>query len=414
MTFKLPGYDTIQPALNGRDARDARLTLSLSGTNLERAGDYNQRIVLQAIRLAEETTRSELARVTGLTSPTIANITKRLMDLGLIKPAGRLQGRRGQPAMRIVINPDGAFSIGLNIDRDHITLIALDLAGKIRSRQSCEIAFALPGTVAEYIRKVLPQLLEEGGLDRSRILGVGVALPDDLGQISLPHRPQEYDAWNGIDLRELLHEVMPWPLYADNDAASAALGEANLGNGIELPSFFYLLISAGLGGGLVIDRTYVRGADSRSGEIWAMPDPARGAGANVQDTVSLSAIYARLEAAGHAVERPSALLNDSSPEKMAIIEEWLDDAAAALVQPLIAVNCLINPSAIVIGGRLPGRLADALVERLNDRMATFSLPAIAPVRRGETADDASAIGAAIIPFLDTVLPSESILMQAGR
>lgn len=412
MNPNLPGLDRRQTGKSGTEARDARLTLSLSGTNLERAGDYNQRIVLQAIRLTDETTRSDLARVTGLTPPTIVNITKRLIDMGLVKPAGRLQGKRGQPAMRIVIDPDGAFSIGLNIDRDHITLVTLDLAGKIRSRHTREIAFALPGTVVDHVRDILPGLLEEGGVDRARILGVGVALPDDLGRISLPHRPTEYDAWDDIDLGALLGEVLPWPLHADNDAASAALGEVHLGNGIILPSFFYLLISAGLGGGLVIDRSYVRGADSRSGEIWAMPDPGR-EGANVQDTVSLSALYARLEAGGYQVDRPEALL-DGSAEKEAVIVQWLDDAADVLVQPLIAVNCLINPAAILIGGRLPGPLADALVERLNVRMAGCKLPVMAPVRRAGAADDASAIGAAIIPFLDNVLPSESILMQAGR
>lgn len=412
MTPRLPGLERRVGAKNGSEARDARLTLSLSGTNLERAGDYNQRIVLQAIRLAGETTRSELARVTGLTPPTIVNITKRLIDLDLVKPAGRLHGKRGQPAMRIVINRDGAFSIGLNIDRDHITLVTLDLAGRIRSRHTREIAFALPEMVVDHVRGTLPDLLEEGGVDRERILGVGVALPDDLGRISLPHRPAEYGAWEGIDLSDLLGAVLPWPLHADNDAASAALGEVHLGNGIAIPSFFYLLISAGLGGGLVIDRSYVRGADARSGEIWAMPDPAR-AEANVQDTVSLSALYARLEAEGHEVDRPEKLLQGSDAMN-AIIVKWLDDAADVLVQPLIAVNCLINPTAILIGGRLPGRLVDALVERLNARMAGRNLPIVALVRRAEAAEDASAIGAAIIPFLDNVLPSESILMQAGR
>jgi predicted NBD/HSP70 family sugar kinase len=413
MNPNLSGLDRRQTAKSGTEARDARLTLSLSGTNLERAGDYNQRIVLQAIRLTDETTRTDLARVTGLTLPTIVNITKRLMDLGLVKPAGRLQGKRGQPAMRIVINPDGAFAIGLNIDRDHITLVTLDLAGRIRSRHTREIAFALPEMVVDHVREVLPGLLEEGGIDRGRILGVGVALPDDLGRISLPHRPKEYDAWDDIDVGELLRDALPWPLHADNDAASAALGEVHLGNGIALSSFFYLLISAGLGGGLVIARSYVRGADSRSGEIWAMPDPARGEGANVQDTVSLSALYARLEAEGHDVDRPEALIGGSARQE-AVILKWLDDAADVLVQPLIAVNCLINPAAILIGGRLPGKLVDGLVERLNDRMAGRALPVVAPVRRAGASDDASAIGAAIIPFLDHVLPSESILMQAGR
>src|SRR3546814_20020336 len=83
-----------QSAMSVSETRDARLTLSLSGKNLERAGDYNQRIVLQAIRLTEETTRSDLARVTGLTPPTIVNITKRLIDLGLVKQAGRSEERR--------------------------------------------------------------------------------------------------------------------------------------------------------------------------------------------------------------------------------------------------------------------------------------------------------------------------------
>ncbi|MXP29132.1 ROK family protein [Porphyrobacter algicida] len=413
MTFSRPGARLLQPSASTAEARDARLTLSLSGTNLERAGDYNQRIVLQAIRLADETTRTELARLTGLTPPTIANITKRLTDLKLIRSAGRLQGRRGQPAMKIVINPNGAFSLGLNIDRDHITLVTLDLAGTVRSRITREISFALPTTVAEYIQEILPQLLEQGGIKRERILGVGVALPDDLGRISLPHRPKEYDAWDGIDLAELLEEVLPWPLYADNDAASAALGEAHLGNGIAIPSFFYLLISAGLGGGLVIDRTYVRGADGRSGEIWAMPDSNRQRGSNIQDTVSLSALYARLEEAGFPVDRPQALL-DGPEGKEAVIKQWLEDAVDVLVQPLVAVDCIINPSAILIGGRLPGRLTDALVDRLNMRMAELNLPAVAPIRRADAADDASAVGAAIIPFLDHVLPSESILMQAGR
>src|SRR3546814_11077538 len=98
------------------------------------------------------TTRSDLARVTGLTPPTIVNITKRLIDLGLVKPAGRLQGKRGQPAMRIVIDPDGAFANGLNTTRDHITLGTLDLAGQIRRRPTRENALAMTRPVVENVR----------------------------------------------------------------------------------------------------------------------------------------------------------------------------------------------------------------------------------------------------------------------
>ena len=84
------------PAAPGE--REARLSDSLSGTNLERAGQYNLRTVLQAIRLDQDTTRVAIARKTGLTAATIANITGRLIEMGLLRNAGRRQG--GRPALR--------------------------------------------------------------------------------------------------------------------------------------------------------------------------------------------------------------------------------------------------------------------------------------------------------------------------
>src|SRR5215471_6867985 len=106
----------------------------LSGTNLERAGDHNQRVTLHAIRVNGPITRAELAAITGLTAPAIANITKRLQVDKLIQEAGRRRGGRGQPATKLVINPDASFSIGLNVDRDHVTMVVLDFEGRVRAR----------------------------------------------------------------------------------------------------------------------------------------------------------------------------------------------------------------------------------------------------------------------------------------
>lgn len=394
----------------GGDDRGTRLVSSLSGTNLERAADYNQRIVLQAIRVAQETTRAELATITGLTAPTIANITKRLLDLGLIAEAGRRFGMRGQPALRLRVNPDGAFSIGINIDRDHYTIVTLDLAGNVRTRAVKEISFAMPEHVLACLRTEVDAIRASGEIDEKRLIGVGIALPDDLGGVELPHRPEGYEVWNHLDVAGLVREVLPLPVHIDNDAAAAAIGEAQFGSGLIQQSFFYVLISAGLGGGLVIDGNYARGATHRSGEIGFLPDAtARRAGATVQDTVSLSALLARLEAVGEKTESIEALSED-----MPVVQQWLDDAARSLTEPLVAVNCLVNPAVVLIGGRLPAALIDALIARLETALAAVRAPAIAPMMRAATSSDAPAIGAAILPFLDRVLPTESALMQAGR
>lgn len=402
------------PAKPGSFDHGARLGISLSGTNLERAGDYNQRTVLQAIRVSGEASRTDLAAITGLTAPTIANITRRLLDAGLISEAGRRQGARGQPAAQLVINPAGGFSIGINIDRDHITIVSIDLAGTVLTRATLEVAFAMPDQVAAWLRDEVAAIRASKLVDERRMLGVGVAMPDDLGRVTLPHRPSAYESWNEIDVQAMVEEIVPWSVHVDNDAAAAAIGEAQFGSGMVLSSFFYVLVSAGLGGGLVIDGNYFRGAGARSGEIGFMPDMTRrAAGQTVQETVSLSALYARLDAGGCVIDGIQALTRDD-PAVAVIVERWIEDAAQSLIEPLIAVSCLVDPSAVLIGGRLPAVLVDVLVDRLNVMLADAQLPSAARVIRATMSNDAPAIGAAILPFLDHILPSEAILMQVGR
>lgn len=388
---------------------------SLAGTNLERAADYNQRVMLQAIRVNGEITRQDLARITGLTPPSIANITNRLLQEDLIVELGRLRGRRGQPAKRLAINPNGCFSIGLNIDRDHVTMVAMDMTGTVRARVTDEVDFALPNAVVTFARKAMADMLKGKQFLRSKIIGTGVALPDDLGQIDLPHRPSSYGVWDTVDVTKMLTDVLPGPILVENDAAAAAIGELQFGHGLRSPTFFYILISAALGGGMVIDGSYFRGADGRSGEIGFLPLRSRRTKArSLQAAVSLSALYELLAQKNRNVSRPEEL-ESLDAKGQAQLQQWLTDAADYLTDPLIAVSCLVNPKAVFIGGRLPAPLVDQLAERLNRRLRSRAgdVPKIAPVMRAAMAMDAPAVGAAILPFQERLLPSRSALMKVS-
>lgn len=383
----------------------------LSGTNLERAGDHNQRVTLQAIRVAGPTTRTYLVEVTGLTPPAIANITKRLIKENLILEVGRLQGARGQPAMKLAINPDGCYALGLNIDRDHITLVLLDLAGKVRARVSWDVDFALPATVTGFVAREIGPLLDGAHIPMSKVIGVGVAMPDDIGRVPLPHWPEGYGAaWSGADVPQLLGTVLKLPVYVENDAAAAALGELYFGHGLHHPNFFYVLVSLGLGGGMVVEGNYYRGASGRSGEIGFIPVAG---GRSLQEAVSLSALYDHLAADGLEIGRPDQLAEPSARMR-ASLDRWLDRAAELMEGPVVAINCLINPEAVYVGGRLPAELIDALAVRLNRRLQAdrAQLPAVVPVQRAAMAADAPAVGAAMLPFGDKLLPSSSVLMKA--
>lgn len=385
----------------------------LSGTNLARAGDHNQRVTLHAVRVNGPVTRTELASKTGLTPPAIANITNRLLRDRLILSAGRMHGARGQPATKFVINPDSRFSIGLNVDRDHITLVVLDFVGKVRARASREIHFAKPSTVRTFFQRSVGQLLAKSGISRSRLVGVGVAFPDDIARAHLPDQPADYAAWAQVRIDELIGDVLGVPVFIENDAAAAAVGELQFGSGHRYRSFFYLLVTAALGGGLVVDGHYFRGADGRSGEIgWMRARTEQGAEGQLQNIVSLSALYGRLAERGFRVATPRGLMR-LPPSARLIVDRWIHECTEALVDSFVAINCLINPEAILIGGRLPAALVDRLAASLNHRMAAFAgqIPATAPVERALTSDDAPAVGAAILPFSYRLLPTRFALLK---
>lgn len=388
--------------------------ISLAGTNLERAGDHNQRVTLQAIRVNAPVTRSELAAITGLTPPAVATITRRLLEQRLVTESGQAHGSRGQPATRLIINPDAAFSIGLNIDRDHVTIVVIDFMGRVRARSSIDVDFPLPQDAADFYRRTIGRLLAGAGIDTARLIGIGIALPDDLGAIDLPGRPTAFAAWGETDIAALVATPIDLPVFVENDAAAAAMGELQLGGSVHRGDFFYLLISAALGGALVADGIYLRGAHGRSGEIgFLLVDDAGGGTCQLQSIVSLSGLAARLAGVGGGL----AELRLRSPPAAVrtIVDGWIDDAANALFEPLVSVNCLINPSAVLIGGRLPARLVDRLAARLNAvlRSKARHVPIVAPVLRATLASDAPAVGAAILPFSHFLLPQRNTLLKAA-
>lgn len=385
----------------------------LSGTNLARAGDHNQRVTLHAVRVNGPVTRTELALKTGLTPAAIANITNRLLRDRLILRAGRSHGARGQPAGKFAVNPDSCFSIGLNVDRDHVTLVVLDFVGKVRARASREIHFAKPATVRTFFQRSIGQLLARAGIARNRLIGVGVAFPDDIARAHLPDQPADYAAWASVKIDDLIRDVLGIPVFIENDAAAAAIGEMQFGSGHRYRSFFYLLVTAALGGGLVADGSYFRGANGRSGEIgWLRARSETGKDSQLQNIVSLSCLYSRLAEQGFRVATPRGLMH-LEPFARLIVDRWIHESTEALVDSFVAINCLINPEAILIGGRLPAALVDRLATSLNRRMTAFAsqIPAIAPVARALTSDDAPAVGAAILPFSYRWLPTRFALLK---
>jgi predicted NBD/HSP70 family sugar kinase len=190
------------------------------------------------------------------------------------------------------------------------------------------------------------------------------------------------------------------------------MGELQLGRGQVHSSFFYILIGAGLGGGLVMNGAYFRGENGRSGELGLMQLPGSDGG-QVQSVVSLSGLSKHLQVAG--VGLAEVFSDPIGPQADAALEAWIVISAGALRQAILAIYLLINPAAILIGGGLPSIHIDRLVRRLNADLTTLAVvpPVIAPVERAALSVDAPAVGAAILPLSHFLLPRSGALWKVA-
>ena len=107
--------------------------------------------------------------------------------------------------------------------------------------------------------------------------------------------------------------------------------------------------------------------------------------------------------------------SDSSDATAACVDAWIEDAARQLIVPLDAINCLINPAAVLVGGRLPTAILERLTARASALMRERAslLPTVAPVVRAALSEDAPAVGAAILPFSHFLLPKQAALWKAS-
>jgi len=373
----------------------------MRGQNIVAAGNHNRELVLHHIRARGAISRGELADLTGLTQPAIFKITKDLLTENWLVSKVMRDGSRGQPASVLSLNPDGAYALGLNVDRDHITFVVLDFAGGVRETIRRDIANPTPQDVQQVFSKCFLTSQARTANLRSATVGIGLSIPDDFAKDS----PWLQAQWRDASVESLLSGVTDLPVIHENDAAAAAIGELTFGAGLHVDSFFYLYLSVGLGGGLVINRDYFRGSRGRSGELGYMPqiNPFRSSRSAlavlIEETVSVTGLLRALREAG-AVATRLEQVDWTDPAVGASVTEWSKCAADLLYLPVLSILCGVDPDAVFIGGQLPPAVTRQLALELNKRLslnARLNWPENI-VSPGKLTADAAAIGAAVIGF----------------
>ncbi len=394
----------------------------LFGTNLDRAQLFNRRVVLETIRVNGPLSRADVARLTGLSAQTVTNIIDQFKPAGLLIETARRTGGRGQPPIDLVINPSAAFSVGISFDHQRLVVVLLDLGGEVRAEIQLPVSQPTPDVILPLIESAVNDLIGRTQIPRGLIWGAGIVMPvlvsqgypTVLGPVSVPN-------WKDFPVETKLRERLDLPVFLDNDATAAAIGELLFGAGRQYSDFVYIYLGVGLGGGIIISGRPYRGAFGMSGEIGHMigvpggrPCPCGNRGC-LERYVSLSAADAAFRQVPEAfgaidLDRLYKGFEDKEPRLI----QWLDEAAEHLRNAIVSVENLFDPQAVILGGPVPESILDALIERIEPSLISVSHRhgnASSRLLRAQSGLDSRVLGAASLAIFDSMAPDFSVLRK---
>jgi predicted NBD/HSP70 family sugar kinase len=386
-------------------------TSALGGAYVPSAGGYGRDVtrlhLLETLFHRPAISRAELGRVLGLSRATVATFLVELERAGVIEQQSddRADGPRGKgrPPLQVSLAPDAAFAVGLDIGHRHIRAVVCDLRGQILAmRAADQDAEASPDVAMDMSERLAREVLAMADVDWSRVIGVGIGLAASIDQAEGSVYPGgAMPKWIGIHPARDLQARLKLPVQLENDANTGAVGELLFGAGRGVTELVYLRLSAGVGLGIIVGGSLLRGASGVAGELGHTMAVENGSicqcgGRGCLETVVSPAALARLlePSRGESISQQRLIQLVAEGDRGA--QRAVADAGTEIGRAIASVVSLLNPELVIVGGDL-AESGDVLLDPIRIAIARHAVsPASAAVRvvGSELGERAEVLGAA--------------------
>jgi predicted NBD/HSP70 family sugar kinase len=221
--------------------------------------------------------RADLAVAVGLTKSTVSLLTRELINEGwLIERDVVATGDLGRRPTPLFIDPDRLLLLGAEVGIESVRAVATSLTGEVRasavaSYGASRTAKACIGTLATVLLKLRKQLDEN-----QQILGIGVGLPGGVNEARGVLHFAPNLGWRDVPVGTLLADKLQdtslasVPLFLQNEADVAALGEMEFNPAPASDPLLYVSINQGLGAGVIVGDRLLTGSRGFAGEVGHM------------------------------------------------------------------------------------------------------------------------------------------------
>jgi glucokinase-like ROK family protein len=372
--------------------------------------ELNRGRVIDALRDRGRASRAEIARATGLSRSTVSSIVSDLIGSGLLieqrEATGVAHGEAGgRPPVLLSLDPSAGLAVGVDFGHTHLRVAVSDLSHEVLAESLRELdvdhsADEGLDAAAELVDKVL----DEAGVDRKRVLGVGMGLPGPINRSTgAVGSSSILPGWVGVDAAAEMGRRLGLPVHVENDANLGALAEFVWGSGKGHSDVVYIKLSSGVGAGLLLGGRLHEGAGGTAGEIGHTPAQSGtaicrcGSRGCLETVASARAIAEQLSASrGEPLSTQQLLELTAAGDPAAA--RLIAEAGREIGVALAGLVNLVNPDCVIIGGDLSaaGELMTAPVYESIRRYAIASAAEQVSVVPGVLGERAELLGALVL------------------
>ena len=294
--------------------------------------------------------------------------------------------------------------IGVDLGGTNVRAAVVDEKGNIldMKKTATEVKFG----AAHVMAKIKDLIRSLDGYEKASGIGLGVPGPVDTVNKTMV-LASNLPGFEGYPIAKEIEDEFNIPTYVDNDANVAGLGEAYHGAGKGCNPVYYVTISTGIGGAMIVDGKVVSGKKGHAGEVGNLIIDR-----NRPKVNHLNAGAVECEASGTAITKKGQMLFGDSIEHAGHVFdlarnndpkalELIDNMAYDLAVMFSFIGHIVDPEVIVIGGGVMNKAKDVFFEKMEKNYRNMIHPGMQSVRFVEAElEEPGIIGAAMLPMAD--------------
>lgn len=324
--------------------------------------EINRNLLIKMVVRHGTIGRSEMAKQTGLSLPSVMRITEQLIEEGLLKEEGKGASSGGRKPSLLTLKSDAFYIIGVDIAL-HTTVVLADLSGGIIERWESHAAGQNTAEdMLEKINEEIGRLLTTHEIPWERFAGIGIGTPGTNFKYAKEMELSIMKGWEDLDVKAWFEARRMHPDYrilTENVARTRALNELWFGQGRDHKNFLYVFVDRGVGCGFISHEMIYQGQDGVAGEfghtvVYPGGKPCYcGSSGCIEMYISAGAITRQVRERCRITDPDFGFDEAVALADQPAVREVFEESGRILGYGVANLINLCNPKIVILGGKVP-------------------------------------------------------------